>query len=357
MVKASDKPVSIKDVAKYADVSISTVSNVLNHKKTVSPELTERVRQAVEELGYKTNLIGRQLKTGRSQQIAVVVSSLTSCFFPDLLKSIQDCADSNGYIVSVYGTKGILEKERSILNQLRAQRYDGVLISSCLDVDQPEAEEYLDYLHKLNFSENPMHIICLESAISPKLDAVVVNDTDGILKLTEYLIGLGKKHFAHISPPLQYLNGKNRYRGFLTALMLNDIPADPDLIAEGNYTCHSGYEAMDRILSQNKPVDAVVVGNDQMAIGAISCLKQHDIAVPDQVAVVGFNDNSPASLIQPSLTTMHVPKAEMGKFAFELFERRVNRDTSARLMIQLDGELVIRNSTDKNVVTHWDLEW
>ena len=356
--KAFPKPVGIKDVAQCAGVSISTVSNALSGKKPVSSQLKKRVMDAVCQLEYEANPIGRQLKTGRSQQIAFLVPSITSIFFPDVLKSMQSAADAAGYTVSVFGTKGDVARERRIINLLRSQGFDGVFLDSCADVDKPETAEYLDFLHAVNFDKDaPMRIICVETAISPKLDAVVINDADGIALMTEYLIRSGCRRFAHIAAPNQYFHAKNRRKGFLTALMLNGIPADQAVIAEGNFTCRSGYNAMVEILDSGKTVDAVVCGNDQMAIGALYCLKERGIRVPEDIAVAGFNDNVPASLVTPSLTTMRVPKAEMGSCAFDLFQRRNGGDESARIQIQLACELIVRQSTDANVQTAWELDW
>ena len=295
----TEKSVGIKDVARHAGVSISTVSNVLNGTRPVSLALTKRVMKAGKELNYETNLVGRQLKTGKSQQIAVVIPSITSIFFPNLLKSIQVAADKEDYTVSIFNTKGDINQERRVIKLLRSRNYDGVMLSSCADVDQ----------------------------------------------------------IAHIAAPNQYMMGKNRRRGFISSLLLKGLSVDDHLIVEGRYTCESGYEAMKQLLNTGRTIDAVVAGNDQMAIGAINYLKQQQIRIPEDIAVVGFNDNTPASLISPSLTTIHIPKEEMGAQAFELFMRRVNNDQSARMMICLEGELIIRNSTDPSVKAEWDMNW
>lgn len=353
----SNKPIGIKDVARDAGVSISTVSNVLSGKKPVSPALRIRVLESVDALGYQTNPIGRQLKTGRSMQIAFLVPSVTSVFFPDVLKSMQGAADEAGYTVSVFGTKGQLSQERRIINMLWSQGFDGILLDSCADVDLPETAEYIEFLDRLNSGSNPIHIVCVETAISSKLDAVVINDTDGIFKSTEYLIKKGRKSFAYIAAPNQYIHAKKRKQGFFTALAMHDIPVEEAIVEEGNFSCASGYAAMERIIAHNKPIDAIVSANDQMAIGAIRCLKDRKFRIPEDVAVIGFNGNAPASLISPSLSTVSVPKAEMGSLAFDLFKRRVSGDNSPHMQIQLEGNLLIRQSTDPQVDTTWDMDW
>lgn len=351
------KPASIKDVAHHAGVSISTVSNVLSGKRSVSEELKKRVMKSVCALDYQTNPIGRQLKTGRSMQIAFLVPSVTSIFFPNVLKSVQAAADEAGYTVSVFGTKGQLSQERRIINMLWSQGFDGILLDSCADVDLPETAEYIEFLEGLNSGSNPIRIVCVETAISGKLDAVVVNDTDGIFKSTEYLIKKGRKNIAYIAAPNQYIHAKKRKQGFFAALAMHGIPAEEAIVEEGNFSCASGYAAMERIIAHNKPIDAIVSANDQMAIGAMLCLKDRGIRIPEDVSVIGFNGNAPGSLIFPSLSTVRVPKAEMGSLAFDLFKRRVSGDDSPHMQIQLEGNLLIRQSTDPEVDTAWDMDW
>lgn len=357
MIKQTEKPASIKDVARQAQVSISTVSNVLNGTKSVSSELTKRVTDAVRTLGYEANMAGRQLKSGKSNQVAFVIHSFTSVFFPNILKSIQRAAVKEGYTISVFNTGGSMKRERSLIQFLRAQGYDGVLLSSCADVENPETQEYVEFLHSVNFAENPMHIICLESAISTSLDAVVANDVDGIIHATDYLFSKGKTRIAHIAGPHQYMTSKGRRRGYESSLLFHGQRIDEQLIAEGDFTCKSGYYAMQELFARKVKIDALVAANDQMAIGAINCIKKSGLRIPEDIAVVGFNDNSSASLITPSLTTIRVPKSEMGTWAFELFMRRTNKDESARMLIQLDGELITRNSTDPELETEWDMDW
>ncbi|MEA5048093.1 MAG: LacI family DNA-binding transcriptional regulator [Eubacteriales bacterium] len=352
------KPANIKDVAKHAGVSISTVSNVVNNTKRVSPKLTKMVQDSIQLLSYQANSTGRRLKTGKSQELVVIVPTPTSIFMPNLLKSIQNAAEAKGYYVSIFSSKGKLEREWNIIKRLHTQGISGIFLSSCADVDLTESQKYVEYLNSISSGHNPTHVICLEAAISNQLDAVVFNDAEGIAMTVSHLLGRGCKYFAHIATPLQYSMGKNRRRGFMSELLLNGCQVEEKLIVESDsYTCQSGYDAMKKLMETGLPIDAVVSGNDQIAIGAINYLKQQNIRIPQDIAVTGFNDNSPASLIMPSLTTIHVPKEEMGKCAFEQLNRRINGDKSGRLLIQLDGELIVRNSTDPDAITFWDMDW
>ena len=357
MPNRKGKPAGIKEVARMAGVSISTVSNVINGTKRVSEELKMRVSNAIKELNYQTNHVGRQLKTGKSIEIAVVVPTVTSIFLPNLLKSIQNAADQAGYFVSIFSTKGNIEQEWNVISMLHSRGIRGILVSSCADVDSPQTKKYTDFLHSVDKSSKSTNIVCMEAAISNQLDAVVFNDAEGIASAVRHLMQCGCQHFAHISTPRQYQMGKNRCKGFVTELLYNGFSLDERLILEGLYTCQSGYDAMKKLLATGLPIDAVVSGNDQMAIGAINYLKEQGIRIPQDIAVTGFNDNTPASLISPSLTTIRVPKAAMGVCAFDLLLKRINGDQNGRLLIQLDGELVIRNSTNPTAESVWDMDW
>lgn len=350
------KPVGIKDVARHANVSISTVSNVLNGTKAVSAPLQERVLRAVEELHYEVNMVARGLKSGKTNTIAVVVSSITSVFFPPLLKSIQTAANENGYTVSVFGTSGNIEREKEYIQALKSQWIDGILLSSCVDSSDRHMKDYIDSLSSLKVNGHSIPLICLESTIGSRLDAVVIDDKEGLYTAAEHLLSLGRRRIAYIASPTSYSMGKSRQSGFLLAMEKHDIPVNRRLIIEGDYTPVSGYRCMQALLNSGEAIDAVAAGNDQMAIGAMRAILDAGLRIPEDIAVIGYNDNFPASLVQPSLSTIHVPKEEMGRMAFELFLRRSQNPSASRMLVRLNGELVVRNSTDPSAKTTWDLQ-
>lgn len=357
MVKPHKRRAGIKEVADLADVSISTVSNVLNGTKNVSPALRDRVLNAVQELNYEANSLGRGLKTRRTNNLAVVVPMVTNVFFSDLLKSIQQSSHQLGLTVSIFDTGGEIDREYHIIQGLCTNWYDGILLSSCADTQDPASEPYFEYLHSINQDPSSPPIICLEAAITNYLDAVVMNDIGGIQVATEHVISLGRKNIAYIASPYQFCMGKNRRFGYEIALRNHGLPIIEDMIEEGDYSCRSGYDGMQRLLERNEKIDAVVCGNDQMAIGAIACLLERNIRIPEDIAVIGFNDNAQSSVVTPSLSTIHVPKDEIGAKAVELFSRRQNNREAARLLIQMEGNLVVRKSTDPSATPSWNLDW
>jgi DNA-binding LacI/PurR family transcriptional regulator len=346
---------NIKDVAEYAGVSISTVSHVLNNTKSVSKKLEERVREAVRVLNYETNPIAKGLKSKKTNTISVIVPSISSVFFPLLLRSIHVEASKFGYTVSIFETRESLEREKACIHLLKSLWTDGILLSSCADIDDPKSREYIESLSSISSGRKKIPIICMEAAISDKLDAVIMNDSLAIEEATAYLLSIDKKNIAYIAAPLRYVMGKNRKKGYINALKKAGLPALDEYIVEGDYSPQSGYTCMQRLLARMIPIDAVVVGNDQMAVGAIRCIKDANLRIPEDIAVVGFNNNFPSSLISPSLTTMKVPKEEMGMIAFDLFMNRINNPTSPRKLVELKADLIIRKSTDINGDDTWDL--
>lgn len=386
--KEISKPVGIKDVARYAGVSISTVSNVLNGKRAVRARLRERVQEAINQLEYVANPIGRQLKTGRSQQVALVVPSLTDALFPSVLKGLQSAADAAGYMVSVFATGGSISRERRIIDWLRSQRFECVFLDSCADADVPETADYLAFLRAVDSAqERPIRVICAATAISPHLDTVVVDDAAGVAQVTEHLLRGGRRHPAYIALPAPCCHAKARRSGFLSALAHGSLSADEALIEADGTTCRSGYETMAHLLDAGRAVDAVVCGSDQLAIGALHCLEERGVQVPEEVAVAGFGDTAPASLMTPSLTTVRVPWEELGRRAFALFhlrdkpapcgeeapddgaeprqlasscdEEAPGEEAPLRepTLIRLDPQLIIRHSTDSDAPSTWAPDW
>lgn len=348
------KPVGIKDVARLAGVSTSTVSNVLNGTKPVSEALHQKVMQAVNELHYEVNMVARGLKSGKTNNIAVIVSSITSVFFPPLLQSIQTAANQHGYTVSVFATDGDLEKEKHFIHMLKTQWIDGILLSSCVDISSRKCASYIQELSSLKINGHPIPLICLESEVGPLLDAVVVDDQAGISDAVRHLYEIGRKNIAYISFPETYTMGKLRRKGYENTLRELDLKMNKKIIAEGACDPQSGYDCMKSILNSGEPVDAVIAGNDQMAIGAMRAVMDAGLRIPQDIAIVGYDDNFPASLVQ--LSTIRVPKEDLGKSAFDLFLRRTQSPDASRMLMRLNGELIIRNSTVLGAESAWELK-
>ena len=356
----SGKPMGIKDVAAAAGVSIATVSNVLNGTKSVSPALVQRVMQAVDTLDYRANAIARGLKRGRTQSLCVIVPSIMSVFFPKLLHGMQQAASAHGYSLQIYETDQRLAQEQAILERLREQWIDGILLSTCAN---PQTDgDYLQALSRLSVNGRHIPVVCCESAPHPDLDAVVVDHFSAAKDAVAYLLGLGRTRIAHIAAPLRFAMGQARRDGYLAALQAANLPQQEARIAEGDYSPQSGYDRMCELLrGSHQPPDAVFCGNDQMAVGAIRAIQTHGLRIPDDIAVMGFDNNFPSTLISPALSSVAVPKQRMGRESVELLITRLEQlqqketDRSTRIVV-LETQRVIRQSTDFHADSDWDLE-
>jgi DNA-binding LacI/PurR family transcriptional regulator len=355
---APEHTVSIKDVAAYAGVSISTVSNVLNGTKTVSGELCRRVLDAVDELHYQANTLAKGLKSGKTNMLCVIVPSIVSVFFPKVLRGMQTAAAAHGYSLTIYETGEDFEKERNVIHMLRLQRADGILLSTCCGTHDNAA--YIEELKQLSIGGKRIPVVFFEEAPQDGLDAVVVDNKTASRAAAAYLLELGRRDIAYIAAPMhRFMMGKKRYEGYLAALREAGVAADERLVREGDYTPVSGYSEMRALLSTGCRIDGVLCGNDQMAIGAIRALHEAGIRVPDDVAVIGFDNNFPGTLISPSLSTVSVPKQRMGQEAVELLLWRIGTGEGAPpRTIELETNLVVRRSTDPNGESDWDLfDW
>lgn len=348
--------VSIKDVAREAGVSISTVSHVLNGTKQVSDPLRKRVMKAIDDLHYEVNMVARGLKSGHTNMIAVIVPSITSVFFPPLLNSIRQAALAAGYSICVYASDGDIKKEKAIIQGARAQAVDGILLSSCVDISSPKSQKYINELSSLTRNGKPLPIICMETTVGNQLDAVVVDDEAGMIDAVEHLISIGRTNIAFIASPTTFTMGKKRKKGYLDALTDHDLPIERGRIIEGDYTPLSGYQCMKKLLDSKIRIDAVAAGNDQMAIGAMRAILDKGLQIPQDIAIIGYDDNFPTTLVSPSLSSIHVPKEDMGKSAVDLLFRRLEDPDATRMQIRLTGSLVVRSSTDPKAKSDWELE-
>lgn len=348
------KCIGIKDVAQHANVSISTVSNVLTGNKYVSSELTRRVLQAVKDMDYEVNTLARGLKTGKTSSISVIVPSIVSVFFPRVLRGMHIAASKHNYTINIYETREEEERELECIQLMRSQCVDGIILSTCVS----DTENYIQELVNLKSVGKRIPVVCFESTIGDSLDAVVVDNVRAFQEATEYLIGIGKKNIAHIAAPIRFTMGACRRQGYKNALIGAGLPVNQLLIIEGDYTPIGGYNCMRKLIERGVNIDAVTCGNDQTAIGAIRALLDAGIRIPEDVAVMGFDNNFPSSIVTPSLSTVSVPKEQIGEKAIELLLRRMENPDAKPKIITLDTQLIVRQSTDTQALSDWCLnDW
>jgi LacI family transcriptional regulator len=312
-VHAVDRPrVTIAQVASLAGVSPTTVSHVLSGKRLVGAATRLTVQEAIRQLGYRPNNVARNLRTRRSQMVAVVVPDLTNSFYGVLTRGLADALDEAGYGTYVCNTDGIPARETKFLEDVLDRGADGIVMAS-VDVASVGA---------VGPAELGTPIVCVGGSLNhPRVDVVTADDLVGSHAATQHLIARGAQRIAMIQGPPE--SGSARIEGFRQAMAESGLRLDPALMVPGDWTRHGGLEAMRRLMSRSNPPDAVFCANDLTAIGAIDAAHECGLVVPVDVAVAGFDDIDAATIVSPTLTTVRNPAYDTGHTAGELLVSRM----------------------------------
>jgi len=329
---------TIYDVARLAGVSPSTVSRMLNGKGQFAPATRTAVEQAVEQLRYRPNTIARSLRTKSTQTIAFLLPYVPDPFFVSLIGGIQQHALNHDYAILLCVTEGDPEREERYLHLLQAKQVDGALI------DGP----VLPATRVARFVEDGFPIVCVDRDVDlPSVPLVQVDNRLGARRATEHLLSLGHRRIAHVSgSELQRLrHGQERLAGYREALAAAGVREDPRLVATGDYTEEGGRGATRALLDAGAEFSAVFAANDLSAIGAMRALAERGRRVPTDVSVVGFDDVHISAFINPPLTTVHQPAAEIAQRATELLIALIHGREVAERRHVLEPRLVVRAST------------
>jgi LacI family transcriptional regulator len=324
--------VTISDVAEHAGVSVGTVSNVVNRPERVAEATRQRVREAIAALGWVPNGSAATLRAGRASLVGLIVPDIRNPFFTEVARGAEDMAAANGEAIVVCNTDWLLPDERRALDALARQRVRGVIINPA-----GEDERYLAWL-----VDRGVAVVLLDHRRSAGLvPAVVVDDVLGGRLAGAHLLELGHRQIALVNGPTSIPQCEDRRLGLVAALADAGVAADRDLleIEVEAMDAPSGLSAVDDIFARQTPT-AIFCANDLLAIGVIHGLRRRGLRVPDDVAVVGYDDVELASMTDPPLTTVHQPSYELGATAYELLRR--GAEPEQRLF---SPHLVLREST------------
>ncbi|MGZ3643362.1 MAG: LacI family DNA-binding transcriptional regulator [Ktedonobacteraceae bacterium] len=306
---------TIKDIAHLADVSTATVSRVLNQKQDVDPKTRERILRIMEEQGFVPNIAASGLAGKRSRLLGALVPSLTWPLVPELMRGVGEVVGSTSYELILYSITDVNhEKDRSdVIDRIIGTR----LVAGLLAVFPGPSAKHLAELHSHDF---PVLLIDDQSKLPENTPWINVDNRLGAYEATRHLIRLGHRRIAHIQGPLRYQVSHDRYQGYCDALYEAGIILDPDLVLEGDFEPPSGRVCAHAFfdLPADKRPTAIFAGSDYMAHGAILASEQRGLQVPDDIAVVGFDDNPTSAHMEPALTTVRQPFYEMGRRASEI---------------------------------------
>jgi LacI family transcriptional regulator len=327
---------TMRDVAHRANVSIATVSHVINKTRPVSSELRERVYAAMEALGYERNVVARALRSKQSLTIGVIVPDSTNPFFAEVMRGIEDVSLAREYSVILCDTRGDLATEELHTRNLVAKQVDGIIYIA--------AGKGYTHIEKLIARSLPV-VLVERDPLEMAADAVLISNFDGGYAATSYLTGLGHRRVACITGPSRLTLRGDRLEGYRRAMEDAGLRVQEQMVQGGDFSCGSGYRAAKTLLALPQRPTAIFAFNDLMALGVLRAAHEAGLQVPDQLSVIGFDDIYLASFAMPALTTIRLPKHEMGRQAADMLLRRIDDGLHPSQRQQLPIELIVRRST------------
>lgn len=341
MGRRHDGPVTMHDVADRAGVSIKTVSNVVNGHPYVRAATRERVEHAIAELGYRVNVTARNLRRGRTGLVGLAVPELSLPYFAELADSVIRAAEEHGLTVVVEQTGGSRERELEVLRGQRRRFTDGLVYSPLALGPEDVAElDVVDY---------PM-VLLGERIFGGPADHVTMSNVEAARAATQHLLDLGRRRIAVVGahPDEDIGSAALRVEGYAAALAANGVPLDPALVGTaGPWHRAAGAATMARLLDADLGIDAVFGLNDALALGALHTLHRRGVAVPDDVAVIGFDDIEEAAYSSPTLSTVRPGREQIARTAIELLVARMAQPPVPRPFqrVVADFSVVARAST------------
>ena len=320
-------PVSIKDIARLAGVSHSTVSRALHNSPLIPASTAIRIQKIAQQAGYTASAVARGLVTRKTNAIGVVVTSIADPFNGELVAGIEDVANQLGYSVILATSQAAPEREMSVIRSFRERRLDGVLVASsrvgALELDIPVV--LINNQHPRRF-----------------LHSVSIDNVDGAYQATRHLLELGHTAIAYLGDGSGLQSDVERYEGYRRAL----TRSREEIVVHGDGKPDAAFQAAKKLFNGSKRPSAIFCYNDMSALGVLQAAAELGLAVPQDLSIVGFDDIFFAERLQPPLTTIHQPKRELGRDAMKLLVALLNNEKADKT-ITVRGELIVRGSTAK----------
>ncbi|WP_273124420.1 LacI family DNA-binding transcriptional regulator [Bacillus weihaiensis] len=295
---------TIKQVAQEAEVSVATVSRVLNNNGYVNEETRKKVLQAIEKLNYVPNAVARSLFKKQSKTVALIVPNITNPFFPEVARAIEDVLSSEDYTLILCNSDDQEEKEQKYFEMMKQKYVDGVIIAT-----STKSPTYLE--------KNGIPIVAVDRYINQSIPYVSVNNIEGARKAVQYLKNTGCKRIAHIRGPEYIHNSEERYQGYLTVVK-NESWFHKGLVVNGRFDAETTMRVTEELLTSYPDVDGIFAGNDFMGLSVIKAAIKLGKKIPEELSVIGFDGISLSKYTNPELTTIEQPIYEIGYNAAKL---------------------------------------
>ena len=333
---------TIKDIAKQAGVSITTVSLVLNGKAYKIPDQTKKiVLDTARELNYTPNQMAVGLVKKRSQTIGLIVPNISNTYFATMALGVDEACRKYGNALMLCNSGDQHKLDLEYITRLAGQGCDGVIFIMANDSDDAACKESLKMLHDLK-----LPFVMLDRFIIKKgCPSIIVDHVKGGELVTRHLLGLGHRRIGCVVGPEHLVDARQRYEGYVKAMKEAGVDVDPELVIHGDYSRKGGYEAAKILLDRH--ATAIFASNDMSALGVMQYLEEQKVRVPEDISVVGYDDIMFASLLKVPLTTIHQPIYEMGVEAVQQLMRQINQEEYEKGAVIFEPELIIRESTAK----------
>jgi len=319
--KRVDVDININEIARRAGVSIATVSRALNNTGSIREATRQKILQIAEELNYKPNPIARSLSRKHTDTIGVILPELVDEFFMDIIRGIDEEAYRNDQYVMVSSSHSKRDIVQTLLEFMSSGRVDGVILMA------PQFRDELTELIQKN--KRPVVLLNSHNFINDSI-CFNINNYQGALAIVEHLIGHGYKKIGMIQGPEGNCDADERFRGFKDALIKNSLSILDSIVVPGDFTAKSGYYGFIRLMSQSQKPDAIFAANDMMVVGAYEAARSSNIKIPQDVAIVGFDDIFLSRFLIPRLTTVHVPIVELGTKAMRYLLKMISGEVDSR---------------------------
>ncbi len=329
--------ITLKDIARMAEVSTATVSKIVNQKdKKISDKTRNKVLALIKEYNYVPNRVAASMVTKRTHSIGLLIPDIANPFFPELARGVEDLANHNGYHVILCNSDNDLAKEEAYFEMLQEKMVDGIIFTS-----SSRKRTVLRGLSRIN-----VPIITVDRDIEglKTQGKIIVDNESGAYDAVKYMISRGYKNILHLSGPLTSKPSRDRKQGYIRAFKEANLQINEDLLIEGHYTFDWGYKGINQIFNQGLSFDSVFCGNDLIALGALKAINEHGFEVPKDFGIVGFDDINMTMMIQPQLTTVHQPNYQMGYQAADMLIKIIEKKVVSNSNQILKTELIIRES-------------
>jgi DNA-binding LacI/PurR family transcriptional regulator len=327
--------ISIKDIARAANVSHSTVSRALRNSPLVNPQTIQRIRAVADEKGYRVSAVGRSLVNRRTDTIGLVVTSIADPFNAEIVSGIEEIALTHGYSLLLATCHSDPNREMLAVQSFYERRVDGILVSS----------SRVGSLYRPLLSDMEVPVVFINSHHPDEgMYSISIDNFNAAFEATQHLLDLGHMTIAYLGNQFGLQADMQRFAGYRSALEQVDVGFNPELVVHGNGGPENARLVTGRLLSLSCPPTALFCFNDMSAYGAIRAAREHGLSIPSDLSVVGLDDLLLSAYIEPPLTTVRQPKHQMGRLAAETLVQLLSGKTPEKF-VSVRGELIVRNST------------